>query len=284
MNRASRPIFSAFVMVLAAGILLGCPLLKKKPKDDDAGIDDELAAAAAVADAATVEGPELGAKNEKDVLRYANEEPLHDEPAVIGRDGVKVRNFPGNGPEVTTLNKGTAVVKVAKYFSTAVLIEFDDPGGEGQLIGWVPPSAFATDPSVVATTKPVVVPPRPTATSKPAATATATATATAARDAGAAPTAAKDAGSAPLAANDTKDAGGAAPQPQANPPDEWDPQSLKYKISVQPRDGKCPNGFAVILGMCRRLCTKEADCAAVRGTFCVTKPWSAGKKFCSTDK
>ncbi|MCW5832863.1 MAG: hypothetical protein KIS78_10670 [Labilithrix sp.] len=90
------------------------------------------------------------------MLRYANETPLPNEPAVIGDGGAKARNFPGNGPEVATLPKGTAVVKVAQYFNTGVLILFDDPSGDGsKLVGWVTPKVFdATAPEP--TVKPIV--------------------------------------------------------------------------------------------------------------------------------
>ena len=75
--------------VLFASVLGGCSLLKKKSADDSL-------------DASTVTVGGTGAKNEKDVLRYGDEEAL-DEVAVIGKDGAKVRNFPNNGPEIATL-------------------------------------------------------------------------------------------------------------------------------------------------------------------------------------
>jgi hypothetical protein len=265
-NRASFLVAA----VVAATVLVGCPLLKKK-KQPEADDDDPNAAAAAVADAATTTVSGTGAKNEKAVLRYAQEEPLNGEVGVIGKDGTKARNFPGNGPEVATLNKGTAVVKIAKYFSTGVLVEFTDPAGEGNLLGWVPPHAFATDPTVVATTKPVVVPPA--------------ATLNTARDAGGGtsptPVATKDAGTTPTTPVATVDAGGGGGSAAADDP--WSPANLKYKIATPPRDGKCPPGFANIVASCRRLCVNDAGCAAVRGTFCVRKSWSP-QKYCSTDK
>ena len=129
--------------VLFASVLGGCSLLKKKSADDSL-------------DASTVTVGGTGAKNEKDVLRYGDEEAL-DEVAVIGKDGAKVRNFPNNGPEIATLPKGTVVKKMAKRFSTAVLVMFDDPvAGDGsKLMGWVVPNVFD-----VAAPKPVWVPPK----------------------------------------------------------------------------------------------------------------------------
>lgn len=269
------------VMLLAASALVGCPFGKKKtppPEEDPSNI------AAALADAATTMVSGTGAKNEKSVLRYAQEEPLNGETGVIGKDGTKARNFPGNGPEVAMLNKGTAVVKISKYFSTGVLIEFADPAGEGNLLGWVPVSAFA-DPTVAATTKPPVVPPAATApvvTQKDA-------------GGGASPTAARDAGGGggPSAIVGTDagggggggggGAGGGGGGTATADDDPWSPQNLKYKIATPPKDGKCPAGFANILGSCRRLCVNDTSCSAVRGTFCVKKPFSP-QKFCSTDK
>src|SRR5262245_61191373 len=126
MVRVLRRITFVLAAVVATTSLLGCPLLlKKKPKQDD---EED---ASALVDAATVTVGGTGAKNESSVLRYANETPLPNEPAVIGKDGTIVRNFPSNGPQIVVLNKGTPVAKIAAYFSTGTLIMFDDPSGDG---------------------------------------------------------------------------------------------------------------------------------------------------------
>lgn len=245
--------------VMSAG-LLGCPLLKKKA-GEDAGAEGDMAA---LADAATTTVSGTGAKNEASVLRYQNETPLNNEPAVIGDEGTKVRTFPGNGVEVAFLPKGTAVAKIAQYFSTGVLVMFDDASGDGsKLIGWVPPKAFdvAAPPPV----KPVVVPPRVV-----------------------------DAGGA-VRPPTVVDAGGAAPKPDAGgapPPTVVDagggganglpPAPPRGVPAVPPTNGKCPQGWGVSENMCRKTCAVEADCAAagLRGLKCVAK--GAGK-FCTSD-
>lgn len=261
------------VSLIVASTLLGCPLLKKKLPVED-GEEDPT-----VADAATVTVSDTGAKNEANILRYASEEPL-DEVAVIGKDGTKARNFPGNGPEVATLKKGTPVKKMAKYFSTAVLVMFDDPETDdgSKLMGWVTPSSFD-----VAAPKPVWTPPKVVdAGAKPrvvvsdagggggsgavkvdAGTAPAKdaggGSAPAAKDAGAPP--AKDAG-----AGGGGGGGGKIPQPGPG------------TVAVQPIDGKCPDNWTIHQSMCRRVCNADGDCP--RGTKC--KPGS-GKKVCTSD-
>src|SRR6516164_8961451 len=117
---AEKPALTLLALVVAT-TFVACPLLKKQ--GDDAGDT--------APDGATVTVSGTGAKNEASVLRYANETPLGNLPAMIGKDGTVARNFPGNGPTVATLAKGTAVAKVAQYFSTGTLIMFDDPSGDG---------------------------------------------------------------------------------------------------------------------------------------------------------
>ena len=255
----TRKMFVVSSAVVMATVLLGCPLLKKKGADAGAGEDD--VDMSVVADAATVTVTGSGAKNEKDVLRYAKEEAIADEAASIAKDGVKVRTFPGNGAEVATLSKGTAVTKVAKYFSSGVLIVWDDIAG-GKLMGWVPPT------SLVAPT---------TAAATGTATGTATATATAvfrpsdagARvtvvDAGAKPA---DAGAAPVAVADAGAAAGPKPTQITYPPDAT---------------GRCPAQFVKSGPMCKRRCSIDPECP--RGTFCVKDPNPTQiLKVCSTDK
>ena len=265
-HRTSRGIGLGLASMVIAASFLGCPLLKKKAQPADAGDDDEDLAA--IVDAATVTATGLGAKNEANVLRYANETPLSNEPAVIGTKGAKARNFPGNGPEVAELAPGTAVTKVAQYFSTATLVMFDDPSGDGtKLIGWVSPKAFdvpAPVPKATATPGPTkdAVPPRVvdagSTTTKDAGVTT--------LDAGSS-TAAKDAGAAPKA-----DAGGGGGN------NSTIPQPPRGVLAVPPVGGKCPDGWAVAESMCRRKCAADADCP--RNTKCASKQ---GTKVCTSD-
>lgn len=240
--------------VLFASALAGCPLLKKKQTDDDSLLD-----------AATVSVSGTGAKNEKDILRYAQEEAL-DEVAVIGKDGAKARNFPGNGPEVASLAKGTVVKKMAKYFATGVLVMFDDPiAGDGsKLMGWVPPNAFD-----VAAPKPVWTPPKIVdAGPKPDSGGSTT------TDAGGGKTDAGGGGGADAGGSSaSNDAGGGGKIPA--PP--------TGRVSVPPTDGKCPDGWAITSpgdGQCRKACKADAECTAQsRITKC--KPAGAAK-LCQT--
>jgi hypothetical protein len=225
--------------VLLASALVGCPLLKKQKGEDDAP------------DAATVDVAGTGAKNEKDILRYADEEAL-DEVAVIGKDGAKARNFPGNGPEVATLQKGTVVKKMAKRFSTAVLVMFDDPvAGDGsKLMGWVVPNVFDT-----AAPKPVWTPPKITdAGAKP--------------DAGGATTPDAGGGGKTDAGIATADAGGGGGRTDAGGGGGGGGGGLAQPArgipSVPPVSGKCPDTWAVTPapgdGMCRKVCKGDAEC------------------------
>lgn len=246
MKRASAGLGHILVACVASAVLLGCPLLKKK---QDAGAEQED-----ISDAATVTVSGTGAKNEGDVLRYAKETKLADEPGIIGKDDTVVRTFPVTGLEVATLSKDTPVTKIARYFSTGVLITFDDAAGGGKLMGWIPPEALA-----------------PPAAASATATATATATAPTWK-----PPKIADAGANPA----TKpDAGGPAPLADAGKPAEPKPQSTA-QLFVPPGPGnKCPAGYALIGGGCRKPCNADGDCP--RGTFCVP---NAGKKACATSR
>lgn len=251
-KRTSRALAPFVVASVAASVLLGCPLLKKKPADAGAEQEEDIA------DAATVTVSGSGAKNEGDVLRYAKEVKLDNEPGVIGKDDTVVRTFPVTGLEVATLSKDTPVTKMARYFSTGVLVTFDDAAGGGKLMGWIPPEALA-----------------------PPAAASATATATATAPTWKPPKIA-DAGAKVDAGGTAKpDAGApAAPAaPDAGKPAEPKPQSTA-QLFVPPGPGnKCPAGYALIGGGCRKPCKADGDCP--RGTFCVP---NAGKKACATSR
>lgn len=254
---SSRTALLSLASMIVAASFVGCPLLKKKGAD--AG--DE----SSVEDAATVEAAGLGAKNEANVLRYARETALPNEPAVIGSEGAVVRNFPGNGPEVATLPKGTAVAKIAQYFQTGTLVMFDDPSGDGsKLMGWVTPKAF--DVAAPPPAKTVVVPPPVRVT-----------------DAGAAPAAPKDAGAPAV-----KDAGAPAAVDAGKPVAAVDAggggggastQPSKSAVAVPPdAKGKCPDGWAVSPDtMCRRKCAADGECP--RGTKCLLK---GSNKVCTS--
>jgi len=238
--------FALATLVFAASFV-GCPLLKKKAPEEE-----EDPPVAAPVDAATVQVTGTGAKNESSILRYANETAINNEPAVIAKNGTVARNFPGNGPTVAVLNQGQVVAKVASYFSTGVLVMFDDPSGDGsKLLGWVPPKAF--DLAAPPPTRTVVVPPpapRPTVVVV---------------DAGKAPTVV-DAGGG-TAVVDAGGGGGGLPQPKAG------------TVAVAPVNGKCPDGWAISENMCRHKCAADSECP--RGTKCVQK---GGPKVCTSDR
>lgn len=245
MNRAPlsfRSFVPAVALALSFTIVVGCGFLKKKkPVDDDESISN--------APTVTVGGS--GAKNEKDVLRYANETLIADEPAVIGKDGVKAKTFPASGADVATIAKGATVVKKAKFFSTGVLVLFDDPAtADGtKLMGWIAPEALGAPTAATATATATQV---FTAAPKP----------TVAVDAGL-----KDAGVVADAGKPAVDAGGASPGPA-------------LLLQTNPIGGKCPAGFALIPPFCRRPCNADRDCPA--NSFCTQ---GAGpKKTCSATK
>jgi hypothetical protein len=231
---------------------MGCSLLKKKGTAD--GGDS--------ADAATVTVTGTGAKNEKDVLRYASEVKLANEPGTVGKDGTKVKTFPATGADVATLANGTPVTKIASYFSTGVLVIFSDPSSTdgSKLMGWITPEALVAAP-VVATT---------TATARPAVAAgTVTKTATAV-DSGAAVV---DAGAAAVAT--AAGATSAATKPSAVAP----PAALGNAVTVVPAAGNvCPAGMIFLASLCRRPCGSDADCPKGSGATCKL---FAGKKTCS---
>ncbi len=241
----TSPARPAFAFVLACTFVLGCGLLKKKK---DAGDDDDPP----VANAPTVTVTGSGAKNEKDVLRYASETKIADEAATIGKDGTKARTFPASGADVAVLAKGTAVVKIAKFFSTGVLVIFDDStAADGsKLMGWISPEALAAPtvaPSTAPTTAPVVTGPKVVVVV----------------DAGAKPVvdagvAAVDAGSKPVV-----DAGGPVPS--------------SGTITVRPIGNKCPAGMILVDPLCRRPCAADADCP--KGSVCKS---TGGRKTCGT--
>jgi hypothetical protein len=261
-----RTTVSKLGVIALAVLLAGCPLLKKLRGEPDADVTAEEDPADA--DTVTVSG--TGAKNEKDVLRYANEEKIDDEDDVFDRD-MAVRTFPRNGPIVITLPTGTRVTKIAKYFNTSILVVFDDPAEDGtKLMGWVPPAAFedpAGKPHVKPPSKPKAVVTPKTDAGTPAAAKDAGATSDS--DAGASP---KDAGApAADAGAATKDAG-ATPAPAG--PGKAD---ITFPLDEK---GKCPKGFIPVKPLCRRSCTNDASCP--RTTFCITG--ADNKKYCSTDK
>ncbi len=256
-RRRARHHTPAIALVLSASLVFGCSLLKRSAADDE---DPPVGNAPTV----TVTG--TGAKNERDVLRYGNETKLADEPGVIGRDGTKVRQFPATGGEVTTLAKGTRVVKNAKFFSTSVLVTFDDPAtADGtKLMGWVPPDSLAAGGGsggaapLTPPVSPAFVAPK------------------AAGDAGGVkPAVGVDAGGAGVV-----DAGGGGKPPvDAGGGGGGGGGGSTTLLQVNPIDGKCPTGFILAGPACRRPCSSDGDCP--KGTFCVS---SGGRRTCSATK
>jgi hypothetical protein len=272
----------ALAAIVLASSFLGCPLLKKKAEADD----DPEEPTAALTDAATVKVTGTGAKNEEQVLRYEKETPLQNEPAVIANDGVVARTFPGNGAPVAPLPKGTPVTKIARYFSTAVLVSFDDPLGDGsKLMGWVPPKAFEEATSVPTNT--MAPPPTP---SRPPPPTPPQPPQPSARDAGggAKPlvdaggggsTTVVDAGGGGRGGGLIRvvDAGGGGGNQNANT--DKIPQPPRGVQAVPPVNGKCPDGWTIAQNMCRRKCNTDADCD--RGISCAMK---GGAKVCTSDR
>jgi hypothetical protein len=228
----------AIGLVLSCTIVLGCGLIKKKK---DAGNDDDEPPV----NAPTVTVTGTGAKNEKDILRYASETKLANEPATIGKDATKVRTFPASGADVTALAKGTAVVKLAKFFSTGVLILFDDPAAAdgSKLMGWIAPEALAVPGATPVLTAPVLTAPKVVTL-----------------DAGGG---AKDAGPAVADAGKVvADAGG--------------PVQSSGTITALPVAGKCPAGMILVTPLCRKPCAADAECP--KGSVCKS---SGGRKTCA---
>jgi len=254
----SKALRVALALALSASIV-GCGLLKKKKKTDP-GDEDEPP----VTNAPTVTVTGTGAKNEASVLRYAKETKLSDEPGTIGKDVTKVLEFPQTGKHVATLNVGTPVTKIAKYFSTGVLILFEDPVARDgtKLMGWVDPTALLA-PTAAAT-----------------ATATATAVATGAGTAPKATAAATTAVDAGAKAADAGAPGKDAADAGAKTADAGAPTTPPPQIQVLPTAGKCPAGFELMGPFCRKPCSTDAQCP--KGTFCTFG--AAGKKSCSATK
>jgi hypothetical protein len=227
------PAAPAMALLLACVVVSGCKFLKKNA---DGGADE---------DAATVTVTGTGAKNEKDVLRYASEVKLADEPGVIGKDVTKARTFPASGAEVATLSKGTQVIQIAKFFSTGVLVIFTDPAAVdgSKLMGWITPESLTAAPAAATNTvAPVFTAARPVDAGAKDSGASA--------DAGAATDAGADAGKAADAGAATT--GGAA-------------------ITAPPGPGNsCPGGFVFTPApaLCRKLCASDLDCPRGSGTVC----------------
>jgi hypothetical protein len=227
-------------VAVAVAILVAVPAcgILKKGAGDDGGASVTVGA--------------TGAANEKDVLRYPEEVKVASQQATVLKDGTQPRTFPGTGVPVATLGKGYTVTKLATYFSTGVLVIFDDPTTPGQkLLGWLGPEDLG-------------------------AVATATTSATGTASGGPRPAVAviaKDAGVATAA-----DAGG-APSAAASAPTS--PTVILF-TQIAP-DGKCPAGFAPAPGGCRRPCVTDATCpgAGTQGVVCKS---FGGKKFCSATK
>jgi hypothetical protein len=233
---------TVFVAVaLSCTFVLGCVLKKKRPVDDDDPVTN--------APTVTVGG--TGAKNEKDIVRYKNETPLGDEPAIIARDGVRAKTFPTTGADIATIPRGATVLKKAKFFNTGILVLFDDPatGNGTKLMGWIAPEALGAPTAVpTLTTPPLFTPPKVAVDAGP-------------KDAGAS----VDAGKPVVVVDAGGGGGGTAPA---------------ALLQVLPTAGKCPAGFTLIQPFCRRPCSADRDCPV--NSFCTQ---SAGpRKTCSATR
>ncbi len=228
--------------------ILGCPLRSRRDPSDDPGPPPQ--------NAPTVTVTGTGAKNEANVLRYANEKKLLDEAAVVSKPDTKVREFPQTGKEIVTLGPGTPVTKIAQYFSTGVLVIFTDPqtGDGSRLMGWVDPAHL----SAGAPTTPPVTPLTNTAPHIPPKPLTA------------------DGGGAVV----VKDAGGVAPPAIADAGNApvVPPSNVRLVAPIDPGN-KCPAGLIVMGPLCRKACASQAQCPT--GTFCTAV---AGGRACTATK
>lgn len=223
-----------------------------------------------------------GAKNEKDVLRYANETKVADEPHVVAKDGTKARTFPATGADVATLARGTSVVEIAKYFSTGALVVFDDPVARNgtKLMGWVAPESLAAAPAAAAATVPPLTPVAPVAPLTPARFADGAAPppkpAPVPSDAGGKGRPAPNAPTAPTAPTAPKSPPAPPPTP---PPGPVVPTIAPGQLQVIPNNGQCPPGMTIMGPFCRRPCQTDAQCPP--GTFCTN---ASGPKSCAATK
>lgn len=243
-SRATRTVLA----LTASAVLLGCPLLKSKKNADDN--DDPP-----ITNAPTVKIGGTGAKNEANVLRYATETKLLDEPATIGKDA-KVREFPQSGKEIVTIGAGTPVTKLAKYFSTGVLVIFTDPSTSdgSKLMGWIEPAALGAAPAVTPVTPvtPVNTGPKP---------------AVVVVDAGTKPAAADAGGGGGVAVVDAGGGGGGGGG------------SIPLLLAQPGAGNKCPAGMTLMGPFCRRPCASQAQCPA--NTFCTAV---TGGRACTATK
>src|SRR5262249_59628682 len=124
------------LLLLLALPLLGCP--KKKTDVSDAATD--AAPADAEVEAAAPAGPE--ASNAGDIARFGDETKIDHEAAKIEAVVAIVRKSPPNGEQVTRLNHGTDVVKIAQH-EKQFLITFANPKkADDRLMGWVTETSF----------------------------------------------------------------------------------------------------------------------------------------------
>lgn len=127
------------LFILSSTIALAsCGLLGKKG-DADAGADAAVADTttdAAAATPATTTGPL--AVNENDVARFPDETKLADVAATVKRFA-NLRESPGNGKVITSLNNGAAVTEIAQRQSFFLVTT--DVGGQKKM-GWLTADAF----------------------------------------------------------------------------------------------------------------------------------------------
>ena len=221
-----------------AFVLCGCPLFKKKSTDDSTTDDSTSSSSGSTSTGTT------GAKNEKDITRYADKETKCEGEMLVSQDVVHPRTYATGGTEIATLTKFAHVTCIAKYFASAVLVTFDDPKGGGKMLGWVLPEQISDGSTPLA------------------------------GSASAGPQAVAFNGGIgkPVDAGIKTDAGvrdaGAAPTTNTSP-----------LFLPLPANGKCPAPFQPLDSGCRRPCTTDASCPVA--TFCASRN---GKKYCSTSK
>jgi len=150
-----RRLLPITALLSCAVFLLGCPLLKKKGDDAEAGAEagavaaDE-AGAAPEADAAPPPAPEdaaapapiaVNAKNAADVARFPGETAVGDDDMKLAR-AATVRTAPKTGASVATLQPNQDPHKIAEY-QDSVLVQFPDPKDKStNLMGWIGKESF----------------------------------------------------------------------------------------------------------------------------------------------
>jgi hypothetical protein len=125
------------VSLVSLALVTGCGLFGKKEGAADAEAE---AAVAEVAEAAPPPVATPAAANENDVSRFPDEKKVENVTATIARP-TNVREIPGIGKIVASLNKGGTVTEIAQR-GTFFLVVFTNPADQKSLMGWISQDSF----------------------------------------------------------------------------------------------------------------------------------------------